>query len=702
MKNFENKISDLIKQNVQFVNKDALRHKILTQHVVKTQLEHEIVATLASQKLSVNRRVLMKEKLMLLVNASVPKWYEQLFYSHTLKRGVAFSLLFVLTVGLVFQPFSATEVVKAYTPTKISMYSGNVFVERKGQVFPVTKDFVLFEGDVVQTGPAGFVEIVFADESISRLSNSTKIHLTKLDNKVVNANTEVDLVRGELWVNTLGLNGVSANFSVNSEGLTTSVNSKAVFDKEITDNFVRVVSLENSLDLELLEEDSLIPAKLKKGQLVKVKKDTPYNTYLDQVAFEDRLSDFNLDWIASNYKQDEFYVETLSENRIIDLEEKAGITPDSYFYPVKEFQRAARLAITFDPIKQAELQLAIANQKLIEAEVLIDKGKTDKATEILDDYSRNLTEVVKKVSNLDANVDVTNQDDLKQLKENLVASVSIPKKSLTDVLPTEAKYEFKQTLNQAEIIVAETEVEKKKVQISQANQILDEAKLLAESNQKDLAKEKLDRYLTEISRISTEFDGLSTTDKAVVMSAIIESNLDGIAALESLKPVVAASPVDSSISAAEQAKESVDSVDFDKKLEEVTEISKENLSQTLIQASQVKSPEVVTQLNKVNATLELTDASVQQIDSVVQVQEVIIQPESITVVPEPTNPTVTPDTGAGQTSTVPTTGTSTVSPTTTDSMPAQTTNSTIIPISPLNTQSTSTLNTIKSQFFKTN
>lgn len=696
MKNFENQISDLIKKNVQFVNKDSLRHKILTQHVVKSPLEIQVESSLASQKLSVNRRVLMKEKLMLLVNASVPKWYEQLFYSHTLKRGVAFSMLFVLTVGLVFQPFSATEVVKAYTPTKISMYSGNAFVERKGQMLPVTKDFVLFEGDVVQTGPAGFVEIVFADESISRLSNSTKIHLTKLDNKVVNANTEVDLVRGELWVNTLGLNGVSANFAVNSEGLTTSVNSKAVFDKEITDNFVRVVSLENSLDLELLEEDSLIPATLKKGQLVKVKKDTPYNTYLDQVAFEDRLSDFNLDWIASNYKQDEFYIETLSENRIIDLEEKAGITPDSYFYPVKEFQRAARLAITFDPIKQAELQLAIANQKLIEAEVLIDKGKTDVANETLNDYSRNLTEVVKKVSNLDANVDVTNQDDLKQLKENLVASVSIPKKSLADVLPTEAKYEFKQALNQAEIIVAETEVEKKKVQISQANQILDEAKLLAEQNQKGLAKEKLDRYLTEISRISTEFDGLSTTDKAVVMTAIIESNLDGIAALESLKPVVAAAPAADTV----EASDAVEAVDFDKKLQEVTEISKENLSQTLIQASQVKSPEVVTQLNKVNSTLELTNASVQQIDSVVQVEELNIQPDSINVVP-PVEPVVTPvpvTTTPDTTVVDPVTGLPvTVTPTTSTSTGTVSTG--LNQVSP-STQTINTLNTIKSQFFK--
>jgi hypothetical protein len=692
MKNFENKISDLIKQNVQFVNKDALRHKILTQYVVQSPLEIQVASSLASRKLSVNRRVLMKEKLMLLVNASVPKWYEQLFYSNTLKRGVAFSMLFVLTVGLVFQPFSATEVVKAYTPTKISMYSGNSYVERKGEVLPVTKDFVLFEGDVVQTGPAGFVEIVFADESISRLSNSTKIHLTKLDNKVVNANTAIDLVRGELWVNTLGLNGVNANFSVNSEGLTTSVNSKAVFDKEITDNFVRVVSLENSIDLELLEEDTLIPATLKKGQLVKVKKDTPYNTYLDQVAFEDRLSDFNLDWIASNYKQDEFYVETLSENRIVDLEEKAGITPDSYFYPVKEFQRAARLAITFDPIKQAELQLAIVNQKLIEAEVLIEKGKTDVANETLDDYSRSLTEVVKTVSNLDANVDVTNQDDLQQLKENLVASVSIPKKSLADVLPTEAKYEFKQALNQAEIIVAETEVEKKKVQISQANQILEEAKLLAEANLKDLAKEKLDRYLTEISRISTEFDGLSTTDKAVVMTAIIESNLDGIAALESLKPIIA--DTDSQV-VAPTLEETAVQEDFDKKLQEVTEISKENLSQTLIQASQVKSPEVVTQLNKVNSTLELTDASVQQIDSVVQVEELNIQPDSINVVP--VEPVVTPITTTPETSVESIQGTQTVVPT--SPATTSTVNPTVVPVTPY-VQTSNSLNAVKLQFFK--
>jgi hypothetical protein len=625
MKNFEKIISCAIEKEITFKGKDALRSKLFNAYLPVLSSENNFKSAISGIKLSVNTRVLMKEKILMFVYSSKKSFLINFVNNQLVRRSFGFSVLFIFMLGLILQPFSTIETVKAYTPAKIATYSGSVVVERKGEMLRVSNDFIILENDIVQTGPNAFVEIVFADDSVVRLNNNSKVSMATLDNKIVNSNTEIDLVSGELWVNTYGLAGNQAMFKVNSGELATFVKDNAVFDIEVNDSFARVVALENDVNLELYTNGSYIPTSLKKGELVKVKKETQLNTLLDQYEFEDKLSDFNLDWIASNYKQDQFYTEALAENRIINLEAKAGITSDSYFYPIKEFQRAAKLVMTFDPLKQAELELYYTNQKLFEAEVLLDKGDTENAKKTLDKYSLNLTKVAKKVSDLDANLTPENKEGVQKLKEDLIASVSIQKKSLSEVLPIEDKYEFKQVVNQAEILVAETPTEKKKVELVQLNETLEEAKLLAQNNNKELAAEILNRYLTEIERISSDFAKLDEVSKSKVMLSIIESNLDGIAALESIK-------VDNVVTSTALAKEPVLDVtvdanittEFDLKLAKVTEVSKENLNDNLVQAVQLKSPIVVQQVNKLNTAVDLTEA-VKSIPSVIKLDGVTIQ-----------------------------------------------------------------------------
>jgi len=85
------------------------------------------------------------------------------------------------------------------------------------------------------------------------------------------------------------------------------------------------------------------------------------------------------------------------------------ILPDSPFYFVKNISRSLRSALTFDPVKKAELKLRFANEKLIEAKKLTEKKKNPKVVEkVLKDYQkdlegiRSLTEKIRTKSNTPA------------------------------------------------------------------------------------------------------------------------------------------------------------------------------------------------------------------------------------------------------------------------------------------------------------
>jgi hypothetical protein len=625
MNKFESNISRIINEEVVFQGKAALKQRLLQKHIVADPFLAKLKQDFNAVTIPAQVKMLLKEKLILIANVAMPSLFDRVLNSVRVKKLAASFAVFALILSLVFQPFTSVNTVKASSPTRITNFSGDVKVNRSGELFEVQSEFVLTENDIIQTGENSKVEVVFADESLLRLGDSTRLLISNLDNEVINSNNSIKLVSGELWVNTLGLAGSQASFEVNAGELTAEVQDSAVFDLEVTESYSRVVSLDNSVNLQLYDDGVFIPANLRKGQLVKVKKETPYNTYLDKMTFEDRLSDFDLDWFTKNFESDVEYRSKISESRSSERKAKAGLTPDSLFYPVKEFQRAAQLAVTFDPIKQSELEISIANQKLFEAEVLISRGKMDSAKKLLADYSADLSRVASTVQELNKNVTDTNKQQFKDLKNNLVESVNLQKKSFRDVLPTEEVYDVKMAINEAELLVAGSEVEKKKVELAQAKDILVEARELAKTNNPELVSESLDRYFDKIEQISSEVAELDEADKGELVTTVLDGNVTGIQALEELK-------VEVSKSALIQT-QTAQTITFDQKLEEATAKSVSTLTEVLDKASQVKDPEVLTQVRKVSETLNLNSASTVQtgLSNSVIVEDVEIP---TTVIPE--------------------------------------------------------------------
>ncbi|MEK7082837.1 MAG: DUF5667 domain-containing protein, partial [Patescibacteria group bacterium] len=69
------------------------------------------------------------------------------------------------------------------------------------------------------------------------------------------------------------------------------------------------------------------------------------------------------------------------------------ILPGSPFYFLKTAWRETKAAFTFNSQKDAELRLRYANEKVLEANILIDQGKTDRAVNHLRSYTRDIEKV---------------------------------------------------------------------------------------------------------------------------------------------------------------------------------------------------------------------------------------------------------------------------------------------------------------------
>ena len=84
-----------------------------------------------------------------------------------------------------------------------------------------------------------------------------------------------------------------------------------------------------------------------------------------------------------------------SEVEVLDTY-NPSLLPDSPFYFLKTWFEGIQKFITLNPTSKAELQLKLANKRLIEAQKLAEKGKTELAQKLLDKFRERIEKATKK------------------------------------------------------------------------------------------------------------------------------------------------------------------------------------------------------------------------------------------------------------------------------------------------------------------
>lgn len=415
MKNFESQIKKMLETELSFESKSRLKADLMHDLDNKGFLE-SLRLGLKSVSFSASSKALLKEKLLLLVERK-SSFQENLLSFFTFSSKFAFgTLASFLVLTLLLNPYSQMRTVKASAVSKIQTFEGEVLITRDGLEHFLQDEIILKKGDHIETKENSSLTIVFADSSLMRLSENTELVLSDLTKDDSSLQVEIDLKQGKAWNNLIGLKKGGASFTFATDELEGNISTTAIFDLEAKDSYSRVVNFSKDVVFTLPDRDKELV--LSKGDLLKVSADD-YEVDLDSV-----LQEKDLEWIQDNLQKDIDYSEELVRNLLEERKDKAGTVPGSVWYPVEELGRSAKLAVTLDPVKKDKVKLEIANEKLMEAEVLLDEGKDP--AELLEEYQATIEEVAGNIDKLKVEsfeeADELNQD-LKMVLESSILEV---------------------------------------------------------------------------------------------------------------------------------------------------------------------------------------------------------------------------------------------------------------------------------------
>jgi len=163
-------------------------------------------------------------------------------------------------------------------------------------------------------------------------------------------------------------------------------------------------------------------------------------------------------------------------------------------------------------------------------------------------------------------------------------------------------------------LVASTETEKKKIQISQVNELLVDAVELAKENRPELVTQNLEQYTNQIAQISSEVDSLPDSEKADVIATVIEKGVESLTAIQELQTTnTELANTQAELNTASSLKTTAItnlSLDLDKQIEAVKLISEQSLESSLDIAKEVKNPETVEDIKKVSEAINIAESPV--------------------------------------------------------------------------------------------
>lgn len=450
----------------------------------------------SSAELSVYKKTILKEKLFMIMNVNT-KPFDIRNYVQSFAAGfMALALVFtsVLDIG-------GVQTAQASVPISVSAVSGDVKVVRLGNELSVYPGFNITQKDMIKT-TGGFVEMIFSDKSVLRINSNSEVSIDDLDIYVGKTDSSMSIKKGSVWFNAIGGDDRLSEYNFKTSEMLVEVDDDSVLSVEVNDLFGQVAVFGESAEVNYKTKGQFESSILRKGDLIKVKKEQGVISVVDTVLLADDLEINQRNWYLDNLKKDSLYKESLAETSLIASKDKFKVRPDSLWYPLKEAQRATKLALTLDPVKKAEFELEIADQKLHEARILKVEGKDDLAKEALDQYQLNVSNALDIASKVESDgSDIEGSTKLKESAKNLVES---QKKEL--IVDNSEEDDLKDVLLITELKVAEASGEETKVKLQQLDDKIDElnkvgSDLVTDAELIDVKKLELDQIVVDFKEI---------------------------------------------------------------------------------------------------------------------------------------------------------------------------------------------------------
>lgn len=575
-------------------------------------LNNDIKAAAESVRMPAYKKAILKEKLILASDLRKKEFVFGDIFKKVLSGGLAFAVLF----AMVNTPYEFTDVAKASSPISVSAVSGNVKVLRLGQEINVYPSFQLSASDKVITQD-GFVEIVFEDKSLLRVNENSNIVIDNINNFAGRTDSTISIKSGSFWFNAVGGANRTSEYNFRSPELLVEVDDDSVLSMEVNDLYGQVVVFSESAEVNYRSKESFQSSVLRKGDLIKVKKEQDEISVVDSVLLAEDISVNQRTWYLDNLKKDQLYKQSLADESLLKSRGRITVTPDSLWYPLKEAQRATKVALTLDPVKKAEVKLQIADEKLHEAKILTDEGKSDLAKKNLDQYKETLDNVIRIATEVEkdqgAEVSLKLKNDAKNLVESHKQDIAVN---------TNSDKNLKEVILDSELKIAEVSGEATKVKLKQIDAKLDELQ----------SKKLIEKIDTQ-----TSLDAASSISVITNFQVSEEDNDEAEVLLKDFSNTVKElKDVDEDVS--KILNEQVVEIE---ELKNQTVIKDENLSKEL--EADLKNLETQLNITKVTSELvvseDITDSTVIkakiELDSLVEVKDPVVMPVEVEPVVEP-------------------------------------------------------------------
>ncbi len=525
--------------------KEALKRQLFTALQEQQQGKEEL---LLPQNLRVLRSSIREigEKAMLSIPQQV-KMKDRIFsfIQKTNWLGLAFSpfrnarfwkvaisssmlLFFVVTSVFIF-PFQVPLTYAAHL-TYIDDVSGQVYVLRSGQMLQAKKDFALQEGDILVTKADSYVTVRFFDDSVSRLDANTQLEVKRLYSEPFNpVATQVELLLqdGHIWTNVLNLVDDDSHFMISTENSSAIVTKKAAFDLQTHVYDTTLSVFDNVVDF-AFNNNSTETHPVLAGFQAEVSQENGANiTKIVPVAPGLQQNKVVAQWVESNLQKDQIHTAVLAQENQQNLEDKTGLT-DTLQAPAPSDSNAV---LNNPQLEQERQHFLDSYQRLLLGETYLMRQQGRDGMSLILEFESTVRSIM-----------IHYPDDQSQdpLNANLLFSfmqskIEQQRKDLATLLPGDPLYPAKEELENSELYLAGSDVDKAQMQLSQSADKLLEVQDLISKAQFDEANAVLVRYQRQIDSLVLKMNSSDVSELQDKLVSLFDQQIEQMKELTAIE-----------------------------------------------------------------------------------------------------------------------------------------------------------------------
>lgn len=408
--------------------------------------------------------------------------------------------------------------------------NGEVWVKRGVMFIVAGDDMQIIPGDIIETTSDSKAEIYFNDRTVSRLGSSTtvKVHGFYVESNKdldLSTQTQLEVQSGNVYTRAIDSPRTKGVEVKTPHGVVKSEN--AAFNVQVSPASTEVVVKDNSAKVEVFENETekIAETTVAKDQKVVLESPSPEKEEAITLAnTSESAKPEEQDWLKENEKADEEYLKNTEEEVRKILVSEAGALPGDALYPIKKIAENAEITLTFDTAEKIRLELSQAKTRFAEAVMLLEEGKEEDATAIMEEYEKTL-------QNMYSSVEIINGETAKEIKSEIKEAILDSEEKLSLVLPAGGASEAKEALTDLKIEFSEDISEKIEARLENASQKITEAGEMIKAGDAENAQIALENYSEVLDEVLSDTANLSTEEKKSIALDILSSHSEKISTL---------------------------------------------------------------------------------------------------------------------------------------------------------------------------